>query len=135
MILPALTTDPRPGDHVETGVREPDDAYRRGWRDAAEEAAKIAESIGRPVGAGDGCGTYIPGDSADAAKGIRAMIAESGGGADPLQRYKDRIWELTLGLDAAIYEIIGQGFIPPDAAVSALPPNHPLIKRGDCGHE
>jgi hypothetical protein len=37
-----------------------------------EEAAKVAESVGRPVGAGDGC-TYAPGTSADAARAIRAL--------------------------------------------------------------
>ncbi len=39
---------------------------------ALQEAEKAAASVGRPVGAGDGCGTYIPGTSADAARAILA---------------------------------------------------------------
>jgi hypothetical protein len=38
-----------------------------------EEAAKVARNVGRPVGAGDGCGTRIPGTAADAAAAIRAL--------------------------------------------------------------
>ena len=45
--------------------------------DALEEAAKVAEATGRPVGAGDGNGTYIPGTSADAAAAIRALKSET----------------------------------------------------------
>ena len=37
-----------------------------------EKAAQAAESVGRPVGAGDG-NTYVPGTSADAAAAIRAL--------------------------------------------------------------
>ncbi|CUJ54310.1 hypothetical protein [Achromobacter sp. 2789STDY5608628] len=49
---------------------------------ALEEAAKVAEIVGRPVGAGDG-DTYVPGTSADAARAIRALKqpqAAKGGG-------------------------------------------------------
>lgn len=40
---------------------------------ALDEAAQAADRVGRPVGAGDGCGTYIPGTSGQAAAAIRAL--------------------------------------------------------------
>lgn len=40
---------------------------------AYEVAARTAQNVGIPVGAGDGYGTYIPGTSADAARAIRAL--------------------------------------------------------------
>jgi hypothetical protein len=49
-----------------------DAAFAKGRAAGIEEAAKVAEALGRPVGAGDG-DTYIPGNSADAARAIRAL--------------------------------------------------------------
>lgn len=51
-------------------------ALDRVRREALEEAARIADSVGRPAGASDGA-TYIPGTSGDAARAIRAR-AEKG---------------------------------------------------------
>lgn len=48
-------------------------AKEQARREALEEAAKVAERCGRPVGASDGC-TYVPGTSIDAAKAIRSLI-------------------------------------------------------------
>ncbi len=48
------------------------ECHRQGRASGLEEAAKAAEAVGRPVGAGDG-GTYVPGTSADAARAIRAL--------------------------------------------------------------
>ena len=45
-----------------------------------ERCAAAAESVGQPVGAGDGCGTYVPGTSADAARAIRSLSPEPASG-------------------------------------------------------
>lgn len=48
-------------------------AYERGVRDSA----KMAATVGRPVGAGDG-DTYIPGTSSDAVRAIRQLLGVKG---------------------------------------------------------
>ena len=45
-----------------------------------ERCARVAESIGSPVGAGDGCGTRIVGTSMEAAAAIRQLSATDGKG-------------------------------------------------------
>ncbi len=56
-------------DRIEQLVAEKDAAAAAAY----EVAAQVAQNVGVPVGAGDGCGTYIPGTSADAARAIRAL--------------------------------------------------------------
>lgn len=46
--------------------------YQAGREAGLEEAAKVAESCGRPVGASDGS-TYVPGTSSQAASAIRSL--------------------------------------------------------------
>ena len=55
------------------------------WNAAIRAAAEACRTVGSPVGAGDGCGTFIPGTSAQAERAILALLRPEDAPTDPVR--------------------------------------------------